>query len=344
MMFVSLSPFVVLIGVALWRHARRHRPPGALLASVADADIGGAISVAMWNYMGWDNASTIAQEVDDPQRNYPRAMLGAAAHRHARLHRFRSLAVWARRHPRRPLLHRRLDRRRQAPRRRRPRASPSSLGGMLDGLGIFNALTLTLHPPPLRPRRRRPPARILTRLNAAESPGSASSPAPRLGARARPHLRAPHLHRPRPLRRRAPARVRRPHRPPPPRARLPRPFRVPGGLAGAIATGVGPTLLIAFALWAAARRNASSASTPCSSPPPSAAPEPLVYAATTLFQPPIKNPHLRKQCGSLKPGLAYAFSLAFSSKNACCARTIVSRANAASRHPRTSTRLPSRSL
>ena len=25
--------------------------------------------------MGWDNASTIAQEVDEPQRNYPRAML-----------------------------------------------------------------------------------------------------------------------------------------------------------------------------------------------------------------------------------------------------------------------------
>ena len=32
----------------------------------------------MWNYMGWDNASTIAQEVDNPQRNYPRAMIAAA--------------------------------------------------------------------------------------------------------------------------------------------------------------------------------------------------------------------------------------------------------------------------
>ncbi len=29
--------------------------------------------------MGWDNASTVAQEVDDPQRNYPRAMLISAA-------------------------------------------------------------------------------------------------------------------------------------------------------------------------------------------------------------------------------------------------------------------------
>jgi len=32
---------------------------------------------------------------------------------------------------------------------------------------------------------------------------------------------------------------------------LARPFRVPGGLWGAVAVGVGPTLLIAFALWAA---------------------------------------------------------------------------------------------
>src|ERR1700675_3910418 len=33
----------------------------------------------MWNYMGWDNASTIAAEVERPQRTYPRAMLAAVA-------------------------------------------------------------------------------------------------------------------------------------------------------------------------------------------------------------------------------------------------------------------------
>src|ERR1700722_3241624 len=31
----------------------------------------------MWNYMGWDNLSTIAGEVDTPQRTYSRAMFGA---------------------------------------------------------------------------------------------------------------------------------------------------------------------------------------------------------------------------------------------------------------------------
>jgi amino acid transporter len=39
----------------------------------------GGILVAMWNYMGWDNASTVAAEVDRPQRTYPLAMIGAVS-------------------------------------------------------------------------------------------------------------------------------------------------------------------------------------------------------------------------------------------------------------------------
>jgi amino acid transporter len=77
MFCLLLSPFVVLVGVALWRW--HGIGSGAILHPVTNADMGGAISVALWNYMGWDNASTIAQEVDEPQKNYPRAMLGAAA-------------------------------------------------------------------------------------------------------------------------------------------------------------------------------------------------------------------------------------------------------------------------
>jgi amino acid transporter len=37
----------------------------------------GGLLICMWNYMGWDNASTIATEVERPQRTYPRAMLAA---------------------------------------------------------------------------------------------------------------------------------------------------------------------------------------------------------------------------------------------------------------------------
>jgi amino acid transporter len=48
-------------------------------AASAGVSVGllGAVLVAMWNYMGWDNASTIAQEVERPQKTYPKAMIAA---------------------------------------------------------------------------------------------------------------------------------------------------------------------------------------------------------------------------------------------------------------------------
>ncbi len=62
----------------------RHSNLGALAeahaaAPVAGTSLGllGGVLVAMWNYMGWDNASTIAGEVEKPQRTYPRAMIAA---------------------------------------------------------------------------------------------------------------------------------------------------------------------------------------------------------------------------------------------------------------------------
>ena len=71
-----LSPFVILIAFGLFRA----HPAFANLSAPTDTpDLAGALSVCLWNYMGWDNASTVAQEVDDPQRTYPRAMLSAAA-------------------------------------------------------------------------------------------------------------------------------------------------------------------------------------------------------------------------------------------------------------------------
>jgi amino acid transporter len=75
-----LAPFAALVAIGLWRGFGVH---GAglhgLTGTTATPDMAAAISVCMWNYMGWDNASTIAQEVDDPQRTYPRAMLISAA-------------------------------------------------------------------------------------------------------------------------------------------------------------------------------------------------------------------------------------------------------------------------
>ena len=70
-----LAPFAVL---AVYAGFHREGGPGQPVP-LHNVDILGGILVSMWNYMGWDNASTIAGEVDRPQRTYPRAMFGAVA-------------------------------------------------------------------------------------------------------------------------------------------------------------------------------------------------------------------------------------------------------------------------
>jgi amino acid transporter len=89
MSVVLLAPFGVLVVLAFWKVLTiipgginsgtligRFRSAFDLLrAPVAAPPLSGAISVALWNYMGWDNASTVAQEVENPQCTYPRAML-----------------------------------------------------------------------------------------------------------------------------------------------------------------------------------------------------------------------------------------------------------------------------
>jgi amino acid transporter len=68
-----LLPFVVLIGCAFhFGHRGAAQSP-----SLRHADLLGGILIAMWNYMGWDNLSTIAGEVENPRRTYTRAMFGS---------------------------------------------------------------------------------------------------------------------------------------------------------------------------------------------------------------------------------------------------------------------------
>lgn len=75
-----LAPFAALVAIGLWRGFAGHGAGlHALGGGTATPDMAAAVSVCLWNYMGWDNASTIAQEVENPQRTYPRAMLISAA-------------------------------------------------------------------------------------------------------------------------------------------------------------------------------------------------------------------------------------------------------------------------
>jgi len=249
MMCVSLAPFAVLIGAALLKamHGGLH------LAAAAPAlapNLLGAVPIAMWNYMGWDNASTIAQEVEDPQRNYPRAMFVSALSVMA-VYMIPLAAVWVVGIPAGrfstgawadaagllagPAL-----------------AFAVVLAGSLDGLGTFNALTLTLTRLPAAMAEDGLLPKLLTRRTRRGVPwvsvlACATGWALALGLTFERLISIDLILYGSALllefaalvvlRRREPA--------------LPRPFRVPGGPAGPWVISLGPAALIGFALYAA---------------------------------------------------------------------------------------------
>ena len=74
--FLLSAPFVLIVMLAPFKfgaltHASAHNAGGVSAGFVT------GLLICMWNYMGWDNASTIAAEVERPARTYPRAMLYA---------------------------------------------------------------------------------------------------------------------------------------------------------------------------------------------------------------------------------------------------------------------------
>jgi amino acid transporter len=240
------APFVVVAVLAPFK-------PGALAhlaatSTTPSVGILGGVLIAMWNYMGWDCASTVAAEVDRPQRTYPLAMLAAVAIV-AVSYILPFAAMW------------------------RTGITPAAfetgswadlaglvagawlrvalaLGGLLSAFGIFNALVLSYSRLPLamaqdgmlppvfarlHPRTRAPWVAILVlALGWALCLGLGFEHLVTLDvllyggslllefvALAILRLREP---------------------------RLPRPFRVPGGLVGAMLIGVAPTLLLGFSV------------------------------------------------------------------------------------------------
>jgi amino acid transporter len=210
--------------------------------------------------MGWDNASTVAQEVEAPQRNYPRAMLisaalvavtyivplAAVALAGVPASQF-STGAWtdAARSIGGPGLF------------GAGLALAVVVGGMLNGAGMFNALMLSYARVPYALAQDGLLPRFLTRTTRA-TPTRAPVPWASVlvcaiawalalrfsferlisidlvlyGASLLLEFVALVV-----LRLREPS--------------LARPFRIPGGLAAAIAVGIGPALLIVFALFAA---------------------------------------------------------------------------------------------
>jgi amino acid transporter len=246
-----LSPFLVLTVVGLWKGLVAHSGLASFRSlPTAGDDLAGAVSVTLWNYMGWDNASTVAQEVVEPQRNYPRAMLAAAGLvaltyilplaavglAGIPADRF-STGAWA-------------DAAREI-------VGPwlalcVVLGGTINGFGMFNALMMSYTRVPYALADEGLLPKVVTRKTVAGVPWVSvvlcsvawalalnlsferliSIDLVLYGAALVLEFVALVV-----------LRVKEPG--------IARPFRVPGGLWGAVIVGVGPTLLIGFALWAA---------------------------------------------------------------------------------------------
>jgi amino acid transporter len=244
--FLLSAPFVLIVILAPFKYAALLN--AATTPTTSKVNLLGGLLVAMWNYMGWDNASTIAEEVDRPQRTYPLAMLLSVAIV-AASYILPVAAVWTTKLPATtwetgswadiagllggPLLR-----------------SALVIGGMLSAFGMFNALVLSYSRLPLamaqdgmlpsafaklHPRTQAPWVAIVAcsfgwglclglgfeRLITIDILLYGSSLALEFIALIFLRIREPEL---------------------------PRAFRLPGGMFGAIAVGVFPMLLLAFAV------------------------------------------------------------------------------------------------
>ena len=247
-LFFALSaPFIAIVCIAPFRF-------GALAQAItkptnSSIDILTGVLICMWNYMGWDNASTIAAEVERPQRTYPRAML-AAVLIVAVSYILPVAAMWM------------------------TGLAPSAwdtgfwadvagmlggpllrvalaLGGMISGFGMFNALVMSYSRLPLAMAQDGMPPKIFgKRHSRSRAPWVAIvvlailwAPCLLLGFErlvtidillygASLGLEFAAL---------ICLRIREPE--------LPRPFRVPGGLFGAIAIGITPMLMLGFSIF-----------------------------------------------------------------------------------------------
>jgi amino acid transporter len=73
--FLLSAPFALIVLLAPFKMDALAN--AAFAPATSTVGLLGGFLIAMWNYMGWDNASTIAAEVERPQRTYPRAMMAA---------------------------------------------------------------------------------------------------------------------------------------------------------------------------------------------------------------------------------------------------------------------------
>lgn len=70
---VVIIPFIVLFGITVYKHGGHFDLPSPSLHGVSMSSLGLALYTVIWNFIGWDNATTYAGEVDKPIKSYIKA-------------------------------------------------------------------------------------------------------------------------------------------------------------------------------------------------------------------------------------------------------------------------------
>jgi len=69
-----LLPFVILIGFGWARIAHFQMPSAPLFGTDPLGALGAGLTVIIWNFGGWENLSVVSAEIENPRRNYVRAI------------------------------------------------------------------------------------------------------------------------------------------------------------------------------------------------------------------------------------------------------------------------------
>jgi amino acid transporter len=70
-----IAPFAAMVILGIPRLIHWQMPDATFASPGFAGALGGGLTVVIWNFCGWENLSVIAGELDDPRRNYLRAVL-----------------------------------------------------------------------------------------------------------------------------------------------------------------------------------------------------------------------------------------------------------------------------
>src|SRR5438270_1348743 len=70
---IVIIPFLILFGITVYKHHGHFVFPNPSLKGVSMSSLGLALYTVIWNFIGWDNATTYAGEVEKPIKAYIKA-------------------------------------------------------------------------------------------------------------------------------------------------------------------------------------------------------------------------------------------------------------------------------